>query len=344
MKIVSLFIFLILASSSVIAQSDYPNGKVWGNTFGDYFYKAGGDSTGTSLEYTRYNKDFNSFEFRRINIGYEYNFNETFSGVVSLAYDGEELTSDGKRSVYVRDAALKWKNIFTNSDLSAGILPTPGFTVISERFWGYRSVEKTIMDQRGFLGARDIGVMLNGVFDKEKKFGYYLMIGNGRGTRLENNKYKRFYGNLTFNTVSKNILFNFYADYEPSGPGQNRLTMESFIGFQTSKFSIGVEGFIQEQRSRIATDTVAFDSKVSPHGISSFLSGTLIENKLKGFFRYDYYNQDNGSNQQFVSAGLDFSPDKRVHIIPNLWLNMYGGNRKQLSDVVPRITFSFDTR
>ena len=356
MNIIKAFILsiLIFSSENSFAQrqgsSTEPTGKFWGVAFGDYFYKAGGDSTISSLEYTKYKKDFNSFEFRRVNIGFDYSLNENFASTISVSYDGEELTSDGKRTLYLRDANVKWKNIFTNSDLSFGILPTPGFTVVSEKLWSYRSVEKTIMDQRGILGSRDIGIMLNGAFNKNKTVGYYLMIGNGRGTRLETNKYKRFYGNLFYNSPNKKIVFNVYSDYEQSDLTDvtviKKFTVESFAGIQLEKFSFGVEWFRQYQRLKSSGNQVIISGigiLTEPWGLSIFTNGTIEENRLKFFGRYDFYNTDNNvPNQHFVSIGLDFMPDKRVHIMPNLWLNAYEKNRK--SDVVPRLTVFFDSR
>ena len=50
----------------------------------------------------------------------------------------------------VKDAWLKWKNIFSGSDLIFGISPTPAFDV-SEGAWGHRYLEKTIMDLDGIV-------------------------------------------------------------------------------------------------------------------------------------------------------------------------------------------------
>ncbi len=346
-----ILLLLIFVSENTLAQKpEYPadpSGKFWGYAFGDYFYKTGGDSTVTSLEYTKYKKDFNSFEFRRINVGYDYSFNENFVSTISIAYDGEEVTSDGKRTVYVRDANVKWKNIFTNSDLSFGILLTPGYTAVSEKLWGYRSFEKTIMDQRGILGSRDVGIMLNGTFDKNKTFGYYLMIGNGRGVRLENNKYKKFYGNLFYNSRDKKIIFNVYSDYEQTDAFLRKFTLESFLGIQLEKFNFGIEGFVQYHKRKFGGTGIIIsglsNSNLGPYGISFFSNGTLIENKLKYFARYDFYKSSRYAlSQQFVSVGLDFTPYKKVHIMPNLWLNAYA--KYQKTDVVPRITVFFDSR
>lgn len=320
------------------------SGKVWGLAFGDYFYKTGGDSLPTVLEYSKYKKDYNAFEFRRIHLGYDYNISENFVTSFVLSYEGEDLTSDSKRAVFVKDAFLKWKNIFTNSDLTFGLMPTPGFTFISEKVWGFRSVDKTIMDMRGVLSSRDIGLMLNGTFDKDKNYGYYVMVGNGRGVRLETNKYKRVYGSLFANFLNKKIIVDVFGDYE-AAPDNHRTTFQSFVGYVNECMSAGAEYYSQKDK----------DVELSK-GVSLFVSGKVLRDKLKMFARYDYYNPNKptgtGFNQHFVTAGLEFSPAPKVHISPNIWINAYEGvaiapfvnvpNRK--SDVVPRLTLFYEYR
>src|SRR4030095_9061053 len=119
--IVTLFLLVITASLSAQSDTSKPYGKVWGYAFGDYFYKAGGDSTGTQLEYTRFRKDYNAFAFRRIFIGYDFIINKNFDTRLVLAYEGVDTLSDGNRSVFVKDAYIAWRNIFANSDFTFGI-------------------------------------------------------------------------------------------------------------------------------------------------------------------------------------------------------------------------------
>lgn len=349
MKILLSFLFTLVISVNLFAsvQGDstfVPSGKVWGTAFGDYFYKTGGDSTGNQLQYTSYNKDFNTFEFRRIFLGYDYNISEKFFTSVVLGYDGSDVLPNSKRAFFIKDAYLRWKEIFTNSNLTAGLFTTPGYSVASEVVWGYRSVEKTIMDQRGYLFSRDLGVMLNGYFDKEKNYGYYLMIGDGSGASLETNKYKRFYGNIVGNFADKKIIVNAYTDYEAISSVQTNNTFQGFIGYKVPKFAAGIEYFFQYQHLAATNDKM-------PSGISMFTSGTLYKEMIKFFLRYDYFNQDTknsstGFNQSFFTAGLDFMPHPKIHLMPNIWLNAYTKKESQVkgqyTNVVPRITFFYD--
>lgn len=347
---ISVLIWGLIAVSESFAQdkkeaADSSYGKIWGTAFGDYYYKTGGDSTGNQLQYTPYNKDYNAVDFRRIFLGYDYNFNSKFFASVVLGFDGSDALTNNKRAFFIKDAYLKWKEIFTGSNLTIGLFSTPGYSVATEVVWGYRSVEKTIMDQRGYLSSRDLGVMLNGSFDKDKNYGYYFMIGDGTGASVENNKYKRFYGNLLGNFAGKKLMVDLYSDYEATGPGTSNTTFDGFIGYKTPAISAGAEYFFQYQNLN-PTDKM-------PSGISVFLSGAVYKESVKFFARYDYFNQDTknsstGYNQSFVTAGIDFIPYPRIHLMPNIWLNAYSKKANQTvgryTDVVPRITFFYDYR
>lgn len=355
-KVLFLFLALII-SGNVYSQSE--QGKSGeskftfrGNFFGDYFLKAGGDSTGNKLQYSPYNKDFNAFAFRRANIGFIYNFNRSFESFFSLSYDGPDTLPDGNLGVYIKDAILKWTNALPKTNMILGIMPTPAYAFTTEKWWGYRSIEKTIMDQRGFVSSRDMGFMVSGVFDEKSDFGYYAMIGNGSGTKLENSKYKKVYATLFGNFLEKNILASIYTDYASSGGNQSKTTLNNFVGYKNSFINIGVENFFQIQ-SNYNTSATASSSDIVPYGLSIFLNQNIIDDDLvmNYFLRYDYFNQDiNNSNtgfyQSFMTAGLDISPAENVHIMPNIWLNAFTPKPEQTvkytTDVVPRITFWYD--
>src|ERR1035437_9565921 len=91
-------ILLILLSLSSFSQKDTtkvefkPSGKLWGYTFGDFLYKAHTNSYNMSnTQYASTPKDFNTLEFRRIYLGYDYDISEHFSTQFLLAYEGTSL-------------------------------------------------------------------------------------------------------------------------------------------------------------------------------------------------------------------------------------------------------------
>ena len=101
--------------------------------------------------------------------------------------------------------------------------------------------------------------------------------------------------------------------------------------------------------------------------ISAFIKGSIIKDKLGFFTRMDHYNPDvnynnnvytsyNGltgsyepnNKELFFTAGMDFTPVKNVHFIPNVWYNRYTSNHSGLTgsayrdhDLVYRLTFFY---
>lgn len=177
------FMLLVPQFSSNFAQ-EKPSFKLSGYAFGDYFYKIQGDSSGSNGEYSPYNRDHQAFDLRRVMFIYEHYLSEKFTAGFTLEGGNKYFTS-GRFSVIIKSAYIEWKDIFDGSNLYAGYFLTPSFVWgIAEKMWGYRPVEKTISDIRGLTTAVDLGVGLKGSFDKKKNYGYFVMVGNGTGTRL----------------------------------------------------------------------------------------------------------------------------------------------------------------
>src|SRR5690554_6749198 len=119
-------------------------------------------------------------------------------------------------AVAVKDIYLKWENIFSGSDIIIGIQPTPAFQ-ISESVWGYRALEKTIMDLRGAVSSRDIGISLKGRLNNSGSLNYWFMFGNNSGNSPEVDKYKRLYGHI-YLKPGENTHLTIYSDikFKPS--------------------------------------------------------------------------------------------------------------------------------
>ncbi|MDX1701056.1 MAG: porin, partial [Melioribacteraceae bacterium] len=210
MKKVALAVFSILLLSAINIAQDEPKGKIHGYMFGDYYYNFARDNDASSISNAaeKGEKDFNGFQFRRVYLGYDYTINKTFSTRLRLEANQSELTSGGKVGFFIKDAYLKWKNIFAGTDVVVGMSPPPTFS-ISESYWGYRSLAKTIMDLRKIAPSRDFGIALKGKISNGVK--YWVMAANGEGNKPETNKEKRVYGHLAFEPV-KNLAVTLHGD------------------------------------------------------------------------------------------------------------------------------------
>src|SRR2546421_9384542 len=150
---VFLVIFFAERSAAQVAQpvSDSafkPSGKLWGYAFGDFYYKAHADAQnrGGSNQYTGIEQSRNSFQFRRIYLGYSYDITRKFSAEMLLAAEDNITTSAGatsgdlltnnKLTYYIKLANIRWKNIWKGTDLVVGQVATPAFPLLSETIWG----------------------------------------------------------------------------------------------------------------------------------------------------------------------------------------------------------------
>ncbi|MFO7656960.1 MAG: hypothetical protein R6W78_07820 [Bacteroidales bacterium] len=348
MKKVLIFIMVILCNSlHLLAQEEKkeePRGKVTGEFFGDYYYKIAGD-TGSLLkgsgQYQQTKKAMHGFEIRRFNLGYDYTFNATFSARLMLeGHDGFVVPSKDTRGVYIKYASMQWSNIFEGSDLIIGAQASPTFATFSEKLWSYRSVEKNIMDVHKHASSTDVGIALTGKI--VPSVSYYFLVGNGKSSSIENNKYKRLYGSVYGSLLDKKLLFQVYGDYERQNDVKYNYIIKGFLGYQHNMFLIAAEPY----NLTVATDTSA--TRQSVFGITLFARGTLIKDKLNGFYRIDFYDDDLNTNvgykETFMVIGLDFTPAKNINIIPNIWINGYspeGGAIERKGDVVARLTFRY---
>lgn len=266
--------------------------------------------------------------------------------------DQSALTSDGKIGLFVKDAYLRWKNVLSN-DVYLGIQGTPAFEA-SEGMWGYRSLEKTIMDLRGIVGSRDFGLGVRGSVDAEGTVSYWFLFGNGSGNRPENDKLKRYYANVRVRLQA--VELTVYADYNPRADitnpytstrvGNSTLTTAGFIGLQPApKIRIGVEGFLQTTPNGFNSGTALRTRNAI--GVSGFLRWAIAD-ELEFVGRYDHFDPNThsssaGDSRGYILAGLSWAKIPNVQIIPNIQVETFEQSGGQSFDpsVTGRVTVSW---
>jgi len=376
-KLRLLIIVLIVLSQNAFSQKDtaqmkkefVPSGKLWGNVFVDYTDKIQSNSFNMSnTQYAITPKDFTMFDFRRVYLGYDYEISERFSTQFLLSYEGQ-TTSDGSRTVYLKAANIRYKGIYKNADLVVGQMQTPTFSTASDPTWGYRSLERTLLDMRKIGTSYDMGVSLQGKFTNKGDCGYTLMIANGSGAKPENDKFKKEYIDVWAKFMDQKIIIDMGADNEISQitPYKKyKTTLKVFAAYQTPEFTFGLEAFSQLQKNNTLftepfPSTIKDTVNAMSSGISVFAKGA-INSKVGWVLRYDHYNPDTKFNmknvyaasypsfftESFVLAGIDFTVIKNIHIIPNIWFDSYNNRdiafnhlSKNSYDLAARITGSY---
>ncbi len=332
----TLFINSVKAQSS--AQS-VAGGHLWGSVFGDYAYVAHGDSAGRGNGNVQYKglgsatsgtSNPNAFEIRRAYLAYDYVINPKFTVNVLLNYDGN-TDANGNRTFFLKVASFTWKNIFPKSDLGIGQQLTNSYTdspYQTEQLFGYRSIERSLLDMRKVDGAADMGAKLTGRIWTAKPadtgkthtfIGYSIMIGNNSGYapvpgfsattqpfNTTTDKDKKFRGNVYLNTLNGKLTLGAYADfinygnaaYTHTGIYPNSVsTIKGYAVYKQKHFEIGVEGF---QQSGTNDEFIVYKKGTGTNdtttatqaGYSLFAYLNILPNKLNIFGRYDYYTPD----------------------------------------------------
>jgi len=312
--------------------------KIWGSTYIDYAYVAKAQDTSIQKN--------NAFEFRRIYLGYDQDISDQFSARVLIEANDSETTKSGVMGFFAKQAYLEWKNLLPMANIFIGLSPTPSLAN-AEKFWAYRSLEKVILDRKGLVATSEMGVGVKGKIVADGSLGYALMVGNGNGGKLENDKLKKIFGEIDFEPV-KGAVVELYGDYENGANSQAKLTGKGLFGYQSATVSFGVEGFYRNvQHGTFQSNGASSDSNLV--GASANTSFQIVENLrlvLRGdFFDADFLVKDKGFREIFAVAGLDFAPAKDVHLIPNA---LYTHQLKKLTtsptlsdDITVRLTFAY---
>jgi len=140
--------------------------------------------------------------------------------------------------------------------------------------------------------------------------------------------------------------------------------VKAFAAYEAPAFTIGAEVYTQYlQNSLLSKKTVSADTVSGRNlGLSAFVRGKLWKDKLDFFARMDRFNPyvnpvkgsasvtsllspyDPANRNGFMTAGLDYSPVKNVHFIPNIWYCRYkelSGRRNKDYDLIYRLTFFY---
>jgi predicted porin len=331
-------------------------GKFSGYMFGDYYYNImrdnGSLSNSASSSAAPGTTAMQAFQFRRIYFTYDNDISESFTSRFRLEVDQSANASNGKIGSFVKDAYLRWKNIFSGSDLFFGIHPTPAYE-ISEAAWGYRSLEKTIMDLRGIVSSRDFGISLKGKLTGDGMLNYWVMLANNSGNSPETDKYKRYYVHLQLKPIT-NLQATLYADYKDvanvAAGNNGTWTTALFVGYaEPSIYNINVEAFMVTQ-SNVFTPTGGSIGSKNGLGISLFGSYNITP-ELAVVGRYDYFDPNansaanaKGDIRNYVIAGLSWKVDKNVSIMPNLLYETYeapAGHGEPDPSVTARVTLYY---
>lgn len=253
---------------------------------------------------------FSEFRFNRFYFQYDINISKKHS--IRYRLDGDRVADGGKWRPYIKHAYVTWKNVVPNTTAYFGIVGTPTFET-AESFWGYRSIEKTIMDKNKISTSADAGVKLKSKLNSHLTVN--LLYANGTSySKPENNNHKKIYTNLELK-LAGNLTAMGFLNYEPIDGGYAHRTLGGFAGYESKMIKLGAEYFSNEVAS--VDGSAKNGTGLSVYGKVSW--------KMNGFYgnvvaRYDTYDPDVDTaddEKQLILVAYDYKVHKQFHIMPN---------------------------
>jgi hypothetical protein len=331
-RMVSIGLILYLSSLSlVLGQEKNPleGFSIKGKAYFDYSYLL---STNGPLAASQ-GTGWNSFKFRRAYFTLEHKISDKFKFRFRTDADRK---ADDKLRVFAKHVYLEWTGLIPESKLYIGMAATPT-KELAEAVWGYRGVEKTLMDvykdQTGEsvdFSSADLGFALKGKIVKQ--LNYHIMVSNGAGySHPEGDKYKKFAAQLQLFPI-EGLTVAALIDIEKQDVGSTNYTYRGDLLYKKGDLALGSEIFQYKDNENSLKR-----SGLSLYGIYK------VAKEIKIFARYDFYNPfidvagiDN-DEITYIIIGLDYFPHKLVHVLPNIRIKSYADARS--SDVIALLTF-----
>jgi hypothetical protein len=255
-----------------------------------------------------------SFEVKRAYFGYKRTLDEHFSGEVKLdigSIDDQSEFALIRRYAYFKNAYISYST--GNVKTWFGLMDMLQFKV-QEKFWGYRYLYRSFMDEYRFGSSADLGAGIQ--YSPNKLLTTDLVLSNGEGYKsLQfDNRYRIGLG-LTLNPAPGLTLRAYYTIHT----GEiHQMIFSGFAGYRYKQFRIGGE-YNHQLNYR-------FIEGHSRYGYS-FYSTYVFSEKWEVFARYDkllsnvlpegevpWNLADDGSA---LLAGVQYTPIQYVHLSLN---------------------------
>lgn len=342
----ALGVFLFIGSSGIFAQDApkeevkeefKPSGKAFGKVFFNFHY----DMTDSPSM----NKP-SQFQLNRTYFGYKYTFSEKISG--KICFDVGSVGSS-VHTAFLKVAYIDWK-VAKPIKLSIGQIGLKQFND-QEKFWGYRYIYKSFMDQHKFGSSADKGININ--IKPHKVVQFNLLAVNGEGYKKAQDDYGQYkMGGSVIITPVEGLIIKGYFDMMPKkfdsgiidssntvwenviSDTSQQQSASVFIGYNyKKKVRVGVEYNMQTNNKNIEENNLT--------GISVY-AAYVINKKFEAFARYDILESAGNTNGPSTSAsdttlnwnyqkdgnalivGFQFKPVKGVSMALNYQAWTYG--------------------
>ena len=265
-----------------------------------------------------------AFEITRAYFGFERRINKHFSANVKLDIGSPDDLSEFsklRRYAYFKNAGIQFR--MGRLTANAGLFDMQQFK-FQEKFWGYRYIFKSYMDEYKFGPSADIGLSIQ--YEFNSWLSADLTISNGEGyTAPQRDDTYKLGGGITLLPSDKLSFRGYYAIFMHEIP---EMVISGFAGYRANNFRIGGE-FIYQKNYR-------FYGGHNRYGYSVY-STFVINEYLEIFARYDqlYSNILTGDlipwnlpeDGSALISGIQYTPARNIHITMDYqdWVE-YAGN------------------
>lgn len=305
MKRTLLLLACLLSFGIIQAQDTIPEpppGTVSAKIYSHFNYSLDPDNASTA------------FEVKRAYFGYKRKLDDHF--VAELKLDIGSVDDDSeyaliRRYAYFKNAYLGYN--FGKFKTWFGLMDMLQFKV-QEKFWGYRYLYRSYMDEYKFGSSADLGAGIQ--YSPSALLSTDLVLSNGEGYKsLQfDNKYRVGLG-LTLNPSSSLTLRAYYTIHTSEVP---QMIFSGFVGYRYKKFRIGGE-YNHQLNYRFNADHNRFGY--------SFYSTYVFNSKWEIFARYDkllsnILPEDDApwnlaKDGSALLTGVQFTPIEYVHLSLN---------------------------
>jgi hypothetical protein len=255
------------------------------------------------------------FEVKRAYLGYKVKIDPNFSANIKLDIGSPDDVSEyslSKRFAYFKNAYLQYK--ISDLTLQFGIADSKQFKA-QEKFWGYRYIYKSYMDEYKFGPSADLGLFANYKLNDAIEIDASFSNGEGYNALQTDEDFNAAFG-ISYKPIKIISLRVYYDSYIANQTNQSNLV--GFVGINFKPLSLGAEYNYQMNNKSIENQDM--------YGYSIYAT-YKASNKIKLFARYDQvfsnklegeinpWNLENDGSS--IITGIEYSPAKQVNLALN---------------------------
>lgn len=281
-------------------ESKYPKGEVYIDIFSNMHSNLSGEDITPA------------FELTRAYAGYRFSINENYTGNVCIDFGNPKNGSSLEQVAYLKYAAIVYDKNKWN--IAGGLIGLDHFRT-QEKFWGYRYIYKSFLDEHKISHSADLGVTVKYQMTKTLRFDATLRNGEGYKKQASDNTLR--FGTGILYEPSQALSLRGYYDVYEKGVYQSVISL--FAGYKFSKrYRLGIEYNIVNNDS--------WNDNHNKSGISIYSTYKLSE-KFEIFGRFDQlasntlpeaeeaWNVDKDGNA--IIGGVQFKPNNKVKLSIN---------------------------